>query len=74
MLRWLFSHGITMFVATLAFFVVLAIAAWIAVGYGAAIIVAVAGLIWVAIALPQLMVYFDQTDNPSSGRYPDALR
>ena len=53
MLR-LINHGLTAFVATLAFFVVLAIVAWIAVGYGVAIIVAVAAAIFVAIALPLL--------------------
>jgi type IV secretory pathway TrbD component len=73
-MRWLMTHGISMFVATFVFFVALAIAAWIWIGFGAALIVAVATAIWVAVALPPLVQYYDDANNPASGRHPDALR
>ena len=71
MLR-LVTHGFSAFVATLAFFVLLAVAGWIAIGYGVAIIVGILALIYAAIAIPLLVMYYDES-NPSGGRYPDAL-
>ena len=70
---WLRTHGIAVFVATGVFFVALAIAAWVAVGYGGAIIVGVLALIWLVFALPPLVMYFDDANNPESHRFPDAL-
>ena len=67
----LITHGLTMFLATLALFVALAIAAWIVEGFGVALIVMVAAGIFVAVAIPPLVMYYDESN--SGDRYPDAL-
>lgn len=70
---WFLTHGLTWFIGALVCFVVLAIAGWIAIGFGAAAMVMVAAAIFVAFALPPLLMYYDES-NSSGGRYPDALR
>ena len=71
-MRWFFSHLLTAFVVMVASFVALAVAGWIAAGFGVAVIVLVAGSIAVAIALPPLMMYYDENTPPT--RFPDSLR
>jgi dolichol kinase len=73
-MRWVMTHGITLFAASLALFAALAIAMWIAIGFVGAFIVALVAAIWGVFALPPLIAYYDDHDNPASGRYPDALQ
>jgi hypothetical protein len=57
-------HLIRDLVLASATVVVLAIAAWIAIDYGAAIIVAVGGFALVGLALPFVTIYEEEHDLP----------